>query len=139
MRVRTEGRHAAIVLMKSLQPFEDGLRVMEDQGSGVQLDRAIGPQLVVVPAVGLVPGRVDQVLAENAAEPGVGQDPLSFGTAQAFGSGRDLERDLLANSFHAPTTWPPCSHARPGTKRPSLSTRPRERKEGVFGLGDERQ
>ena len=78
MGVRPKGRHPAVRLPESLQPFEHRLGVMEDRGPWIEGERCVGCELGVVPAAGRRPADPDHVLGEDAAETRVGQPPLAL-------------------------------------------------------------
>src|SRR6266852_2720911 len=68
MSIGTKHRDSAILLPKSIEALEDGLRVVEDRGPGIQLQTLVRPQLRIVPTTLPIPKDAGHVLGENPAE-----------------------------------------------------------------------
>ena len=81
--LRAEGGDAAVGLGVGLEALEDRLRVVQDRGGRVQLQRRVGGQPGVVPALpGLVAGD-EHAVGEVPAEARVGQHLRALGVGTA--------------------------------------------------------
>ena len=63
-----EGPHGAVRSLVGLDAFEDGLAIVEDGGTGGQLERAVGDDATVTPAALAGPTHVGHVIRELLAK-----------------------------------------------------------------------
>jgi hypothetical protein len=84
--LRPEDRDAAVGLPVGLEALEDGLPVVQHHRRRVELQRRVGGELRVVPALVDGPADRDHVVGVDAAEAGVGHERLALGVAARAGA-----------------------------------------------------